>query len=145
MQIETLLTTLRALSNLLWRLRFQLTVLTAIKAWRLVHGYFCQAFILCISQFHLRPAHSPRADTRPLAFFLPSMANSWGWGLFSCQIPWGGDEKRGQMPVIDRTVEFLMCDFLFQLINFFLCESARILDSNDSNNDMHQFMVLVLI
>ena len=33
-----------------------------------------------------------------LAFFLPWMANSWGWGLLSCQIPQGGDEKRGQMP-----------------------------------------------
>ena len=29
---------------------------------------------------------------------LPWMANSRGWGLLSCQIPWGGDEKRGLMP-----------------------------------------------
>ena len=26
------------------------------------------------------------------------MANSRRWGLSSCQIPRGGDEKRGQMP-----------------------------------------------
>ena len=41
---------------------------------------------------------APRADPRALAFFLPWMANSWGWGLLSCQIPRSGDEKRGQMP-----------------------------------------------
>ena len=52
---------------------------------------------LCISQFQQRPA-PPRADPRALAFFLPWMANSRGWGLLSCQIPRGGDEKRGQMP-----------------------------------------------
>ena len=40
----------------------------------------------------------PRADPRASAFFLPWMANSRGWGLLSCQIPRGGDEKRGQMP-----------------------------------------------
>ena len=31
-------------------------------------------------------------------FFLPWMANSREWGLLSCQIPWGGDEKTRQMP-----------------------------------------------
>ena len=61
---------------------------------------FKNSFInrLCISQFHLRPAPPPRADPRALTFFLPWMANSRGWGLLSCQIPRGGDEKRGQMP-----------------------------------------------
>ena len=48
-----------------------------------------------------------------LAFFLPWMANSPGWGLLSYQIPWGGDKKRRQMPrpptktgtfFVDRTV-----------------------------------------
>ena len=39
----------------------------------------------------------PRADPRALTFFLPWMANSQGWGLLSCQIPQGGDEKKGQM------------------------------------------------
>ena len=50
-----------------------------------------------------RPSPPPpppprRPDPRALAFFLPWMANSWGWGLLHCKITWGGDEKRGQMP-----------------------------------------------
>ena len=40
----------------------------------------------------------PGADPGALAFFLPWMVNSRGWGLLSCQIPRGGDKKRGQMP-----------------------------------------------
>ena len=69
---------------------------------------------------------TPRADRRALAFFLPWMANSRGWGLLSCQIPRGGDEKRGQMPRPPSTLQhflliaqsnsavlsILMCDFL---------------------------------
>ena len=53
-----------------------------------------------ISQFQLRPALPLPADPRVLAFFffLPWMANSRGWGILSCQIPRGGDEKRGRMP-----------------------------------------------
>ena len=80
---------------------------------------------LCTSQFHLRPA-PPRADPRALGFFLPWMANSRGWGLLSCQISWGGDGKRGQMPCPTSTLQhfsliaqsnsailsILMCDFL---------------------------------
>ena len=55
---------------------------------------------LCISQFHLRPAPSPPSTpglTSGISIFLPWMANSRGWGLLSCQIPRGADEKRGQM------------------------------------------------
>ena len=44
------------------------------------------------------PPQPPRADPRALAFFLPWMANSRGWGLVSCQFPRGGDEKKAQMP-----------------------------------------------
>ena len=33
-----------------------------------------------------------------ISIFLPWMANSRRWGLLSCQIPRGGDEKRGQIP-----------------------------------------------
>ena len=47
------------------------------------------------------PSPRPRADPRALAFFLPWMANSRGWGLLSCQIPWGGDEKKeGECPIL---------------------------------------------
>ena len=41
-------------------------------------------------------AQLPRSDPRALALFLPWMANSRGWGLLSCQIPRGGDEKEGK-------------------------------------------------
>ena len=47
----------------------------------------------------------PRADPQASAFFLPWMANSRGWGLLSCQIPRGGDEKRGQMPRPPSTLQ----------------------------------------
>ena len=73
----------------------------------------------------------PRADPRELAFFLPWMANSWGWGLLSWQIPRGGEEKRGQMPCPPSTVQhfllitqsnsaILKCDFWFQLTSSFV-------------------------
>ena len=85
---------------------------------------------LCISQFQLHPAPSPPP---PIAFFLPWMANSQGWGLLSCQIPWGGDKKGGQMPHPLSTLQHFsliaqsgsailsisMCDFLFQLTSSF--------------------------
>ena len=47
-----------------------------------------------------RPPPPPRADPRALAFFFftPWMGNSREWGLLSCQIPRGRDEKRGQIP-----------------------------------------------
>ena len=72
-----------------------------------------------------------RADHRELAFFLPWMANSWGWGLLSWQIPRGGEEKRVQMPRPPSTVQhflliaqsdsaILKCDFLFQLTSPFV-------------------------
>jgi len=70
---------------------------------------------------------TPRAEPRALTFFLPWMANFQGWRLLSCQIPRGGDEKRGQMPHPPSTLHhfsliaqsnnavlsILMCDFLF--------------------------------
>ena len=80
------------------------------------------------------PAPIPRADPWALALFLPWMANSQGWGLLSCQIPRGGDVKRGQMPHPPSTLQhfsliaqsssailsILMCDFLFQLTSSFI-------------------------
>ena len=80
------------------------------------------------------PTPSPRAFSRALAFFLPWMANSRGWELFSCQIPRGGDEKKGQMPRPPSTLQhfsliaqsnssilsILMCDFLFQSTSSFV-------------------------
>ena len=45
------------------------------------------------------------ADSRALAFFWPWMANSRGWGLLSCQMTRGWDEKRGQMPRPSSTLQ----------------------------------------
>ena len=78
------------------------------------------------------PPPSPRA-LASLAFFSPWKANSRGWGLLSCQIPWGRGEKRGQMPRPPSTLQhfsliaqsnsavlnILMCDLLFQVTSSF--------------------------
>ena len=77
------------------------------------------------------PPPPPGAEPRALAFFLPWMANSREWGLLSCQIPRGGEEKRGLMPRPPSTLQhflliaqsnsaILMCDFLFQLTSSFV-------------------------
>ena len=80
------------------------------------------------------PPADPRADSQALAFFLPWMANSRGWGLLSCQIPRGRDEKRGQTPRPPSTLQhfsmiaqsnnavlsILTCDFLFQFLSSFV-------------------------
>ena len=89
-----------------------------------------------ISQFQLclAPTPLPRLTPQALAFFLPLMANSQGWGLLSCQIPRCGDEKTGQMPCPPTALQhfsltalsnsvilsILMCDFLFQLTSSFV-------------------------
>ena len=97
------------------------------------------------SHFQLRPPPPPPPPTDPwaLSFFLPSMVNSWGWGLLSCQISGDGDKKRGQMShppstlqliFLDRTVE--ECQFkhfngqFFVLINIFLCSSAILIKTS---------------
>ena len=43
-------------------------------------------------------AQPPGLTPPGISIFLSWMANSRRWGLLSCQIPQGGDEKRGQMP-----------------------------------------------
>ena len=108
-----------------------------------VHNCCDTPFCLCVQmQFmhqSIPPAPSPppppRADPRALAFFLPCVENSRGWGLLSCQIPQGGDEKRRRMPCPPSTLQhfsstaqskchfklsILMCDFLFQLKSSFV-------------------------
>ena len=89
------------------------------------------------------PPPVPWPHPRELALFLPWMANSQGWGLLSCQIPRGGDKKRGQnIPssvntatfFIDRTVK--ECHFkhlnvrFFGSINVFLCNSVILIKTS---------------
>ena len=67
----------------------------------LAEQHFRLQFSLHLMHQSIPPALSlppPRADPRVLAFFGPWMENSRGWGLLSCQISRGGDEKREQMP-----------------------------------------------
>ena len=100
-----------------------------------VAGFSLQLIIILASNASgIPPAPSPPpAGPRALALFLPWMANSRGWGLLSCQIPRGGDERRGQMLRPPSTLQhssllaqsnsailiISMCDFLFQLASFF--------------------------
>ena len=79
------------------------------------------------------PGPPPQADAWALAFFLPWMSNSQGWGLLSCQILRDKDGKKRQMPRPPSSLQhfsliaqsnsailsILMCDFLFQLMSSF--------------------------
>ena len=62
-----------------------------------------------ISQFQLRPA--PHwADPRQFAFFFSWMANSRGRGHLTCQMPGGGDERRGKCPAIRNESNAAGCE-----------------------------------
>ena len=72
---------------------------------------------------------SPPPPGRPpgISFFSPWM----GWGPLSCQISWGGDEKRGQIPRPPSTLQHFSLIAqsssamgFFVSINVFLCNSA---------------------
>ena len=93
-----------------------------------------------------------------ISIFLPWMPNSQGWGLLSYQIRQGGDKKRGHMPCPPSPLQHFsaiaqsnsavlnisICNF-FVSSNVFLCNTASILIKTSRRDDMHQFMVLVLI
>ena len=81
--------------------------LLANTSFNLRSGFTLSRFYLHFRFMHqsipAAPMPPPRANPRALAFFY-RMANSRGWGHFSCQIPRGVDEGRGQMPNLrDRT------------------------------------------
>ena len=72
------------------------------------------------------PPPPPRANPRALAFFFSRMANSRGWGHFSCQMPRRVDEGRGQMPrprdrtsPINTAAVFIHCTII--PLSAFLC------------------------
>ena len=52
----------------------------------------------------------PRADPREFAFFFSWMANSRGRGHLSCQMPGGGDERRGKCPAIHNESNAAVCE-----------------------------------
>ena len=96
---------------------------------------------LSISQFHLLPAPPSPGLPPGIGIFFALDDKFSGWGLLSCQIPLGGDKKRGQMPRPPSTLQhfsmiaqsnsailsILMCAFLFQLTSSFIIALARIL------------------
>ena len=130
------------------------------RFWYLFGVHLCLTGNASVNSSCTQPHPPPlsRADPQVLAFFWPWMANSWGWGLLSCQIPRGGDEKRRQMPCPPSTLQHfsLIAQSNSAVLNFFnvrffvssnvfLCNSTRILIKTSCRDDMHQFMVSVLI
>ena len=66
---------------------------------------------------------SPQA----LAFLSPWMANSRGLGPLSCQISWGGDEKRGQMSRPPSTLQhFSLIAQSSSAMRFFVSINVRL-------------------
>ena len=74
--------------------------------WKRLHCrlYYALGNSSC-AQPHPQPSLPGWPPPPPLPFSLPWMANSWVWGLLSCQIPRGGDKKRGQMPRHSSTLQ----------------------------------------
>ena len=104
------------------------------------------------------PAPSPGADPRGISIFfclgwqIPGGGDSW-----AVKSPGMGTKKEGKCPVLRQHCNIFhwshsqTCHFkyfnvrFFVSINVFLCNSARILIKTSRRDDMHQFMVLVLI
>ena len=86
-------------------------------------AYYMRLSTLRVSQFQLRPP-PPQADPRALPFFfLPWMANSRRWGLFSCQMPRPLSTLQHFSLIAQSSsaiLSILMCDFLFQLTSSFV-------------------------
>ena len=96
---------------------------------------------------------SPRpADPRALAFFLPWMAKSRGWGLLSCQIPRGADEKRGKMSSPPSTLQHFSLIAqssnailrFFVSINAFFCNSAILIKTSRRDDTSLWFFSIVI-
>ena len=105
------------------------------------------------------PSPHPPSGLWPLgiSIFLPWMANFRGGDYRPVKSPGVGTKKEGKSPVHrqhcnifhwlhSRIVPFKHFNVrFFVLSNVFLCNSARIRIKTSPRDDMHQFMVLVLI
>ena len=64
--------------------------------------------------------------------FLPSIANSRGWGVLWCHIPGRGDEKRGQRPCPPSTLQHFL---LIAQSNTAVFKHFNIFNTNQKNVD----------
>ena len=89
-------------------------------------------FICLLLQFNgllnAQPFLPPPGRPPGISFFF-----ALGWGPLSCQISWGGDEKRGQIPRPPSTLQHFSLIAqsssamgFFVSINVFLCNSATV-------------------
>ena len=114
------------------------------KALILRLGYLC---------FERSPPLPTRADPQALAFFLPWMANSRGWGLLSVKSPGEGTQKEGKCPVHrqhcnifhwphSRVVTFKHFNVRFFVsLNIFLRNSAILIKTYVSDHQSLQWNV----
>ena len=107
-------------------------------------GYLC---------FERSPPLPTRADPQALAFFLPWMANSRGWGLLSVKSSGVGTQKEGKCPVHrqhcnifhwphSRVVTFKHFNVRFFVsLNIFLCNSPILIKTYVSDHQNLQWNV----
>ena len=87
----------------------------------------------------------PRGDPRTSAFFLPWMANSRGWRLLSCQIPRGGDEKRGQMPRPPSRLQhfLLIAQSSSTILSILMCDVFVLLRLHTVTTPVYGFSIVI--
>ena len=103
------------------------------------HWEICENYASLNSSCAQAPPPPPQqADPRALVFFLPWMANSWGWGLSSWAVKfpgWGRKKRTNALSSINTATFFIdctvekchfnvlkisMCEFLFQVTSSFV-------------------------
>ena len=115
-----------------------------------------RALILSLGYLCFEPPPPPfpaRADPQALAFFLPWMPNSRGWGLLNVKPPGVGTQKEGKCPVHrqhcnifhwphSRVVTFKHFNVRFFVsLNIFLCNSAILINTYVSDHQSLQWNV----
>ena len=73
------------------------------------------------------------------------MANSRGWGLLSCQIPRGGDEKRGQMPRPPSTLQHfsLIAQSSSAILSILMCDVFVLLRLHTVTTPVYGFSIVI--
>ena len=73
------------------------------------------------------------------------MANSRGWRLLSCQIPRGGDEKRGQMPRPPSTLQHfsLIAQSSSAILSILMCDVFVLLRLHTVTTPVYGFSIVI--